>query len=79
MAIVAVRTKSLHMNSAEITWINAGASYVYLSLFQYLSFSRLFMSGIDPSNFSRIHMQILANRCGYPHDTALEERLLANV
>jgi hypothetical protein len=39
--------KDLHMNSAEITWINAGASYVYLSLFQYLSFSRLFMFWIS--------------------------------
>lgn len=29
--------KDLHMNSAEITWINAGASYVYLFLFPHLS------------------------------------------
>lgn len=35
-------------------------------------------TGVDPSDFSGIHVQILANRCCHAHDTALEEGLLAN-
>jgi hypothetical protein len=35
-------------------------------------------TGVDPCDLSRIHIQILANRCSDSDDAALKERLLAN-
>jgi hypothetical protein len=49
--------KDLHMNSAEITWINAGASYVYLFLFHIFStkFESLPAFYVCISSYSHIH------------------------